>query len=55
MCKRYIHQLPLAHPQPRTWPATQACALTEKGTGGLSVCGTKPSPLRHTSEGCTIS
>ena len=26
--KRYIDQLPLAHPQLGTWPAAQACALT---------------------------
>ena len=28
MCKRNTNQLPLAHPQLDTWPATQICALT---------------------------
>ena len=28
MCQRNTYRLPLAHPQPGTWPATQACALT---------------------------
>ena len=27
MCERYIYRLPLTHPQPQTWPTTQACAL----------------------------
>ena len=26
--ERDISQVPLAHPQSETWPATQACALT---------------------------
>ena len=38
-------------PQPRTWPATQACALTGNWTSELSVCRTVPNPLRHTSQG----
>ena len=35
MYKRNIDWLPLAHPQLRTWPATQACALTWNQTGDL--------------------
>ena len=50
MCKRYIHQLPLAHPQVGTWPATQACALTGNQTSELSVCGLVLIPLSHTSQ-----
>ena len=30
-------QLPLTCPQPRTWPTTQACALTGNWTGDLSA------------------
>ena len=33
-----MDQLPLAHPKPGTWPATQAGALTWKGTGDFWVC-----------------
>ena len=35
MCEIYINQLPLAHPQLGTWPATQACALTSNRTSYL--------------------
>ena len=28
MFERNIDWLPLAHPQPGTWPTTQACVLT---------------------------
>ena len=35
ICKRYIAQLPLAHPQLGTRPATQACALTENQPSNL--------------------
>ena len=37
MGERIIHQLLLAHPQPGTWPANQACALTGNRTGDLLV------------------
>ena len=30
MCQRNIDQLSLIHPQPGTWPTTQACALRIK-------------------------
>ena len=46
-----MDQLPLAHLQTGTWPATQACALTKNQTGDLSVCGTVSNPLSHTSQG----
>ena len=32
VCERYINWLPLTHPQLRTWPTTQACALTGNWT-----------------------
>ena len=35
--ERSIDQLPLAHPQLGTWPATQVCAPTGNPTGDLSV------------------
>ena len=35
MCKRNTDWLPLTPPQPGTWPATQAHALTGNGTGDL--------------------
>ena len=54
MCERNIHQLPLAHAQLRTWPATQACALTGNGTGDLLVHRPGLNSLNHTSQGCTI-
>ena len=53
MCERYIVQLPLAHPQLRTWPSTQACALTGNRTCNLSVCRPALSPLSHTVQGPT--
>ena len=50
MCKKNIDPLPLICPQRRTWPATQACALTRNRTGDLSICRTARSPLSHTSQ-----
>ena len=44
--------LPLAHPQPGTWPAAQACALT-RPTGNLLVCGMRLNPLSHIGQGWT--
>ena len=51
ICKRNNDQLPLVWPQSGTWPTTQACAMTRNWTGGLSVWGTTPHPLNHTSWG----
>ena len=53
MWQRYINGLPLAHPQPGTWPTTQACALTGNRTCHLSVCRAVLSPPSHTSQGKT--
>ena len=53
--ERHIIWLPLAHPhtcpQFRSWPPTQACALTGNPTGFLSVHRLVPSPLSHTNQG----
>ena len=43
--------LPLEHPPPGTWPATQACALTGNRTGYPLVCRPALNPLSHTSQG----
>ena len=51
MCKRNIDPLHLTHPQLDTWPATLTCALTGNQTRALSVCGTTPNVLSHTSQG----
>ena len=51
MCERYTDRLPLAHPQLGTWPATQACALTENRTADPLVCRPALNPLSHTSHG----
>ena len=51
MCERDIDQLPLTPPQLETWPATQACALTENPTNDLLVCRLVLNPLSHTSQG----
>ena len=40
---------PLARPQPGTWPATQACALTGNQIGDLLVPRLALKPLSHTS------
>ena len=49
--KRYINWLPLAHPQLRTCPATQACVLTGNRTGNPLVRRPALNPLSHTSQG----
>ena len=41
---------PLARPLLRTWPATQACALTGNRTGSPSVHRTALNSLSHTSQ-----
>ena len=46
--------LPLVRPQPRTWPATQACALTGNRTSNLVVCKPALNPLSHTNQGMFI-
>ena len=51
MCERNIDCFPLAHPQLRTWPTTQACALTRNQTSDLSVHRLALDPLSHTSQG----
>ena len=43
--------LPLMHPSPGTWPATQACALTRSQTGNPLVCRPALNPPSHTSQG----
>ena len=44
--------LPLAcHPPLETWPATQACVLTENRNCNPLVCRPALSPLSHTSQG----
>ena len=54
MPERYINWLPLTRPQPGTWPATQACALTGNQTSDLSVHRLVLNPLSHTTQGLTI-
>ena len=52
--KRDINWSPLAHPQLRTWPATQACDLTGGNqTSDLSVLRPALNPLSHSSQGRT--
>ena len=51
MWERNISCLPLAHPWPGTWPATQACALTGNQTSNLSVHRPMLNPLNHSSQG----
>ena len=46
--------LPLVCPQLGTWPTTQACALTGKGTGDPLVPRPELNPLSHTSQGKCI-
>ena len=43
-------ELPLVCPLLRTWPTTQACALTGNRTSNLLVCRMTPSPLSRTSQ-----
>ena len=54
--ERNIHVwLPLKRPLLGTWPATQACALTGNQTCDPLVCRPAAlSPLRHTSQGCSV-
>ena len=48
---RNIHQLPVAHPQLGTLPATQARAMTGNWTSDFSVCRLALNPLSYTSQG----
>ena len=48
MCERYINLLPLAHPQLRTQPATQAGALAGNRTSDPLVHRLALNPLNHT-------
>ena len=43
--------LPLMHPSPGTWPATQTCALTGNRTSNPLVLRLALNPLSHTSQG----
>ena len=43
--------LPLARPQLRTWPVTQACALTGNQTSDPLVHRQVLNPLNHTCQG----
>ena len=52
--ERNINVLPLVHLLLGTWPATQACALTENQTGDPLVRRLALSPLSHTSQGQTF-
>ena len=55
MDERYIDQLPLACPQPDTWPTTQACAPTGNRTCVPLVRRRLAlNPLNHTSQGMII-
>ena len=49
--ERNVKWLPLTCPQLGTWPATQACALTGKGIGDLSVCKLMLNLPSYTSQG----
>ena len=52
MCERQTSISCLSYmPQAWTEPAAKACALTREQTGNLSLCGTMPSQLSHTSQG----
>ena len=44
----------LAHPQPRTWPETQACVLTRNPAGSVSAYETMPKPPSHSSQGTIL-
>ena len=54
MCGRNTDRLPLACPQPGTWPATEAHALTGDQIGNLSVCRMVPNPLSHADQGLWV-
>ena len=45
------HWLPLAYPQPETWPGTQTYTLTRNQTSELLPCGMTPNSLSYTSHG----
>ena len=47
--------LPLAHPLPETWPATQAYALTGNQTSDPLVCRPALNSLSHISQGIPIA
>ena len=47
--------LPLMCPLPRTWPATQACALTRNPTNNSLVHRPVLNPLSHTSQGRNLN
>ena len=51
MCEGNINRLPLAHPQLRTWPTSQARALTRNRTSSLLVHRLMLNLLSHTSQG----
>ena len=52
ICLSHISvQLPLEHPPPGAWPATQARALTGNQTSNPLVHRLALSPLSHTSQG----
>ena len=51
MWERNIGWLLLACPQPGTWAASQARALTGDRTSDLSLCRVTLSQLRHTGQG----
>ena len=51
MCERNTDWLSVTRPQLGTWPATQACALTENWTSDLWVHTPVLNPLSHTSQG----
>ena len=48
MCERNISWLSLSRPKLRTWPKTQACALTGNRTSNPLVHRPVLSPLSHT-------
>ena len=54
MCERNINLLPLTHPQPVTWSATQACALTRNQTTDLLIHCPVLNALSHTSHGGSL-
>ena len=46
--------LPLVSPLPGTWPANQACALTENRISDFLLCSLALNPLSHTSQGSSL-
>ena len=53
-CERNVYWLPRTHPQPVSWPMTQACALTGNQTSDLSIPRLGLNPLSHTSRATTL-